>query len=393
MNIPKINAFFETSLASAMTAAATSFTIVSGADKESNSISGLYGFVIDEGTADEEVVIGTVSGTTVTVVYRGIDSDAPNTEVSANKKAHRRGASVKITDYPIIGVLRNILNGDDTLPNKISYASHPTFSSNTELVDKKYVDDVALAGAPDASTTVKGVMEEATQAEIDADTAAGGTSARLAINPSTLATSKYGTQLPSSGEKSALVGTSGTPGSGNKYVTNDDTASAATASKVARRNATGDITVPSTPGASTDATSKSYVDTQVATKVSTFKNGVASRAGDAASGTQTIAHGVGATPKVIKITAMWASGNDDLIQSFGVYNGTTTSCVWFQRIDATDESAGTSSTNVIHLPSLAADSSSQKATVAIDATNITLTWTKTGSPSSESIHILWEAIA
>lgn len=38
----------------------------------------------------------------------------------------------------------------------------------------------------DASTTVKGVVEEATLAEIDANTAAGGTSARLFVNPSTL---------------------------------------------------------------------------------------------------------------------------------------------------------------------------------------------------------------
>lgn len=59
----------------------------------------------------------------------------------------------------------------------------------------------------------------------------------------------------------AFAGTSGTPSNSNKFVTNDDTASAATASKIARRNSTGDVTVTTTPTASTDAASKAYVDT------------------------------------------------------------------------------------------------------------------------------------
>jgi microcystin-dependent protein len=186
MLVPQISAFFESSLASSMSAAATSFTLASGTDRDGNALSGLYGFVIDPDTSDREYVIGSVSGTTVTVTYRGIDADAPNTEIAGNKKAHRRGAIVKISDYPILGVLRNLLNGTDTIPNKLSYASHPTFSGNTELVDKQYVDGLAFSGAPDASTTVKGLAEEATQAEVEAGTAAGGTAARLFVNPSTL---------------------------------------------------------------------------------------------------------------------------------------------------------------------------------------------------------------
>ena len=70
--------------------------------------------------------------------------------------------------------------------------------------------------------------------------------------------------IPIQDEKDAMSGTSGTPSTSNKYVTDDDTDATATASKIARRNATGDVTVPSTPTASTDASSKDYVDTQVA---------------------------------------------------------------------------------------------------------------------------------
>ena len=70
---------------------------------------------------------------------------------------------------------------------------------------------------------------------------------------------RYNQQLTED-QQDALVGTSGTPSTSNRYVTNDDTAAAATANKLARRNATGDVTVPTTPTSSTDAASKAYVD-------------------------------------------------------------------------------------------------------------------------------------
>jgi hypothetical protein len=144
MLIPKISALYESSLASALSAAGTSFSVVSGNDRDGNALSGLYGFIIDEGSADEEFVIGTISGTTVTISYRGIDADAPNTEVSGNKKVHRRGASVKITDYPILGILRHLLNGDEALPNPLKYAPGVAPVTADDLVDKAYAD--ALLG-------------------------------------------------------------------------------------------------------------------------------------------------------------------------------------------------------------------------------------------------------
>lgn len=69
---------------------------------------------------------------------------------------------------------------------------------------------------------------------------------------------RYNQQLTED-QQDALAGSSGTPSSSNKYVTNDDTDTAATSGKVVRRNGT-QVTVPSTPSASTDATSKNYVD-------------------------------------------------------------------------------------------------------------------------------------
>lgn len=64
---------------------------------------------------------------------------------------------------------------------------------------------IANPSASDASTTVKGVVEEATQAEVDAGTAAGGTSARLFVNPSVLRAKKYHDYVASSGGTDAYA--------------------------------------------------------------------------------------------------------------------------------------------------------------------------------------------
>jgi len=53
---------------------------------------------------------------------------------------------------------------------------------------KNYIDGVAIAGSPDASTIAKGLVEEATDAEVTAGTATGGTGAKLIITPQKLAT-------------------------------------------------------------------------------------------------------------------------------------------------------------------------------------------------------------
>lgn len=165
MATPKVIAFFETTLASAITSAATSFTLTSATDKEGVSLAAdTYGFVIDEGSSNEEIVIATCTGTSCASAKRGVSVSDGDTEVASLKKAHRRGASVKITDAPLMML----------------------------LASKEYVDSVAIAGASDASATGKGLVEVAILSEIDADTRLGTTGAVLAVAPDVLATSKYG---------------------------------------------------------------------------------------------------------------------------------------------------------------------------------------------------------
>lgn len=78
--------------------------------------------------------------------------------------------------------------------------------------------------------------------------------------------------IPTSDQKNALAGTSGTPSTSNKYVTNDDTATAATANKLARRLAGGNITVvtETTWNNTTNAASTAFVQQELTANIPTL---------------------------------------------------------------------------------------------------------------------------
>lgn len=139
----------------------------------------------------------------------------------------------------------------------------------------------------------------------------------------------------------------------------------------------------------------------------TFRSGTATRAGNTSSGTQTIAHGLGASPVQVKLHATWSKtrtneGNIAAI-SMGVYDSTGQRCT-FQRNSGTAggagdyvNSSGLSTTQAIAIYSAlaAGTEGSQVAVVSVDATNITLTWTYTagGNLNANDMNIVWEACA
>ena len=118
-----------------------------------------------------------------------------------------------------------------------------------------------------------------------------------------------------------------------------------------------------------------------------FKNGVATRAGSVASGDQVIAHGLGAIPKKVKITAYYLQTATTPSISMGVFDGTLTKSM--RMVDGFS-SLGSSTTNILEV-FYQNTSNSQKATIAVDATNITLTWILAGSMGASNIILLWEA--
>lgn len=66
-------------------------------------------------------------------------------------------------------------------------------SNNLAIANKSYVDGVVTGGAANANTTTKGLVEEATVAEIDASSSTGGTGAKLFMTPASFAVSNLAT--------------------------------------------------------------------------------------------------------------------------------------------------------------------------------------------------------
>lgn len=192
--IPKTAANFQSSLATGISATATSFTLSSITDAHGVVLAnGTYQFTFNQGTPKEEHMIATITGTSASIDYRGINPQAPLTQVDAQRKKHGKNSPIIITNWPLLGIIRNILAGESgwTLPAVVRYASGLTPSHNDDIPHKSYVDGVALAGAPDANETTKGMVEEATQAETDAKTATGSTSAKLIVTPAKMRATKF----------------------------------------------------------------------------------------------------------------------------------------------------------------------------------------------------------
>jgi hypothetical protein len=79
------------------------------------------------------------------------------------------------------------LTGTQTVAGVKTFSSSPvvpTPTTDMQASTKKYVDDIAFAGVPDASETVAGKVELATSAEVTAGTDTGSTGAPLVVVPS-----------------------------------------------------------------------------------------------------------------------------------------------------------------------------------------------------------------
>lgn len=262
-SIPNVVASFETSLAAKISSSATTMSLVSGTTDDGTTLSGLYGFVIDEGGSNQEFVLATCANTTCTGMTRGISTITGTSSVTALQKEHRRGASVKITDHPVLATLIRLLNGQGTLPAKLTYSNNLNIENSdasSTIPTKYYVDNVATSGAANATETVKGIIELATGAEAAAGTSAGATGARLAL-PASLATNT----------PSANVSIPVTEADGNlnaNFIGQDQTYtwtgnnSYTGSSTFATTTFTINPQTTATPTADRDLTTKSYVDNQ-----------------------------------------------------------------------------------------------------------------------------------
>lgn len=249
--LPKIIADFNTTITASVAVGDTTFTLTSATDDDGVALpTGTYGLTIDRKNSNKEYIQCTITGTAVTNV-KNVSRQGALTVGFARK--HRKGAEVIISDFSVLKKMLDLLDSttDFDSGTPLSYDGAPTFTpGSNEIATVKYADDLAIAGSPDATISTKGISKMSV--------APVSTSSPISVGDND-------PRVPTQSENDAMVGTSGTPSSTNKFVTNDDTATAATANKVARRLAGGNITVvtESANNNTTNAASTEYVDTAI----------------------------------------------------------------------------------------------------------------------------------
>jgi len=193
-----------TRLSSGVTSTDTSFSVaeikdIAGNDLTASDIGDLnWGVFEPESSEQVEFFTWTgFTGTSITGVTRGILPKQPYTENASYKRAHAAGVRVVLfTNAPDMYDSFANKDNDETItetwtftnPNYPRIDSYVAPTADEQFAPKKYIDDIAIAGAPDATTTVKGIVEIATSAESQAGTDTGGTGASLVVLPSDIAT-------------------------------------------------------------------------------------------------------------------------------------------------------------------------------------------------------------
>lgn len=182
---------------------ATSIVVTTFTDIYGNALAlsdfGTKGYItLEPDTTNEEGATFTsvtlnANGTTTLGGISTILAKSPYTETSGLIRAHSGGTKVVITDNVAFWNGFSNKNNDETilslwtLPGDnvnrpVLSADNDTLNTNA-LVTFGQLSRQAIAGAANASTTVKGLVQLPTQAQVDAKTTTGSTGALLALTP------------------------------------------------------------------------------------------------------------------------------------------------------------------------------------------------------------------
>ncbi len=373
---------------------------------------------------------------TLTGVTRGLAKKYPYTSSSTFKLPHSGQSVFILSDAPQVFELYASLTNDESFTGVVTFVQSPqlpTPSASSDGATKGYADSLAIAGAPDSSTTVKGI---------------GKVSVAPASATNPIFVGDNDTRVPTAGEAAALVGnnTDIAVGSGNTFVTQTGFQKGAEIYGASSAGSdTYAITLPVVPtsydngrhyfikvdvgntGAATlnvNSLGAVSIVTGISTALVTgdmvangiyeliynstgpvfqlvnpasvvlsqyvpiWKSGNASKNANDGSGAQNIAHGLGKIPKYIRITAM-SSGSGTTatyVQAFTTYDGTT------QTSYSIYGSASYQYDNTFAIGDSSSGGGSMKGIVTFDATNIIITWTKVTSQAG-TWNLLWEAFA
>jgi len=232
------------------------------------------------------------------------------------------------------------------------------------------------SSTPDMSVTVAGKAEEATEAEVVAGTATGG-AGRLAVNPSTI-----NDKILTANERTLVRAVEGVTDA-------TEINQLASTTHIAESNTFFGATDMSGAEAET-LTDGSNADALHVHAKSSSACGVTTRENAAGTGTQDIAHGLGLTPSLIKVTTVWVDGTASVCHCFG--HATSTSdeeCIYSSVGASANALPGSSSTEIVKTIENDGASAGTATLSTLDSTNITLNWT-TAVPAGTA-RLIWEA--
>lgn len=187
----------------ATTITLTSFTTIDGTALAITDFGAKGYFTLEPGSGDQEEA-GTFTGVTQnangTATLTGVKTQltiSPYTETSGLAKTHPGGVKLVISNTAGFYNGLTSKSDDETISGTWTFTNPnyprmdtdtPYPTDNEQLATKAYADSLAFAGAPNATTTQKGIVELPTQAEVDARTSTGGTGASLTPTPANLRT-------------------------------------------------------------------------------------------------------------------------------------------------------------------------------------------------------------
>jgi hypothetical protein len=332
-------------------------------------------------------VTATCTATACTDLTRGISVVDGKTSVTALKKAHGRGASVKITNYPQLTLLTNIFKGTETVQAVMSYDDSIVTSSFTglkNLVSKQYVDNIAfISGSPDSTISTKGIGKISSAPSV--------ASSPIFLNSEEVATTTGNDKVVRANgsgkinqnwldltEDFAFSGTNSYSGTLNVSATT--TFSALTKVATSTPTVAGQVV-------GLDSTSKlpAIDGSQLLGVLDQAKAFVDTIDLSAANATTTYAHGLGYTPKSVILHAIFENGATDISVNGFYGNGTQVST--YSGSIGYGYRGGDSATAIFYVNT---GSGVKTGTItALDSTNITITWVVSDAPDDIIMRLLF----
>lgn len=393
------------------------------------------------GSQEEQIIFtGVTQNSNGTATLTGVSSVAfasPYTTTSGFKKSHAGNTTFVLSDTAYLYSQYASLANTQTFTGSNTFSISPIIptvasTATTQAASVGYVNSVAIAGGAKASNTVFGITQlSVAPATASVPIAVGTNDPRIATASQSLALagdggapSNINTYVTQQGFQVATESYSLTSGSstaytiafspstsGLGYTTGEmikfKTHTASGSSPTINKDSNGAKSIYKVTSSGTTALAVGDLGTnqmciaeydggayQLISPIAPtpylsvgMKNGTVQYDMSTASGTKTIAHGLGVVPKIVKLQGSWVVGGF-LVMSNGSYNGSTMASNSSSGVNSGYSDASTS--YILNFNSNSGNS--QTATIAADVTNITLTWTKTGSPTGNT-NYSWEAWA